>query len=803
VLQWFSRRAASFIIEDISMRTSLRSFRLVVTTNRFRPHPSSGLVALLGGVALTALSTCTPGKDVDRAVSVVGVEGPEEPAKATPGAPMRTATEADLVLVEAAPPPFCGDGALNDDEQCDDGNTDAADGCSSNCLIVEQGYACAEPGKPCELAAICGDGLQILDERCDDGNVVGGDGCASNCQIEKDYACPEPGKPCVSAVECGDGRVSGDEQCDDANTVADDGCSATCQIEAGWACPIPGALCVPTCGDGLLRGLEQCDDGNAASPGCSASCGREDGFVCDTAGEPCRATVCGDGVREGSEGCDDGPGDVPFDGCFQCVREPTCVAGECGAQCGDGLRYDSEACDDGNLSNGDGCSDICTIEPGFACVDQGGNGATGGTFVLPVIYRDFVGIDTSGDPQAAARVAARAAAGVQQHPQFNSFAGTGVLGAVAAQLGADGRPVLATTEASFVPAARFNQWYRDDTTVNLPVIANLTLTAQGDGSFVFDSAIEGADGQFDPLLGLGFQAPPPGAGVSLESPELCARDLVPGSANAVGNGTPRNMSFTTETHFVFEYAGGETFAFSGDDDVWVFVNNRLVVDLGGLHEIATGDFKLDDAGVATVNRAGPPGSALTLAAPITINTGMVVGNVYEAVLFHAERHECGSNFKLTLAGFDKPRSVCREVCGDNVVTRSESCDQGELNGTGYGVCSATCTPGPRCGDSVVDESGGEACDNGLNVDRYSTSSDACGPGCKLPSVCGDAVIDSSFGEQCDDGKNDDSYGGCSPQCKLGPRCADGIVNGPEECDDGNRVNGDGCNLGCKIERDVR
>ena len=103
------------------------------------------------------------------------------------------------------------------------------------------------------------------------------------------------------------------------------------------------------------------------------------------------------------------------------------------------------------------------------------------------------------------------------------------------------------------------------------------------------------------------------------------------------------MSFTTETRFVFEYQGGETFQFSGDDYVWVFVIDRLVMDLGGLHEVATGEFTLSAAagtqGVATITREGPPGSALTLDDPVTVQTGMQLGGVYEAVLFHAERHE--------------------------------------------------------------------------------------------------------------------------------------------------------------------
>jgi fibro-slime domain-containing protein len=357
---------------------------------------------------------------------------------------------------------------------------------------------------------------------------------------------------------------------------------------------------------------------------------------------------------------------------------------------------------------------------------------------------------------------------------------------------------------NFTNAQNFNQWYRDTPGRNLAIVDQLTLGAVGGGAFVFDSGDLGTtdEGQFDPLLDRGFQALESG-NVPLEGQEFCLVDnnTFPPATPTANPGdlgaTPRNMSFTTETRFVFQFAGNERFEFSGDDDVWVFMNNRLVMDLGGLHEVATGAFTFNGNGVATVVRTGPAGSALTGNA--TINTGMVVGNVYEAVLFHAERHECGSNFKLTLAGFDKPRSVCREVCGDGVVTRSETCDDGPRNGSGYGACAADCTPGPHCGDALVN--GNEACDNGVNVDRYSISPSACEPGCTPPSFCGDSVVDTTFGERCDDGVNDNSYGGCSDTCGLGPRCGDGLVNGGgEECDDGNRINGDGCNLGCRYER---
>lgn len=779
-----------------------------------RPLIGSGLGALsaLPPALLLLAVGCAPGSDEQNGISVIQEQQPAAEPEVPDGPPSLTArdpTEADLLLAEAPPPPFCGDGALNDDEQCDDGGTEAGDGCSSNCLVVEQGYACPSPGSRCELAAICGDALLLLDETCDDGNAVGGDGCSPTCQLEAEFACPVPGEPCVSSVVCGDGVVSGSELCDDGNTAPEDGCSAACQTEEGWACPIAGARCVAVCGDGLLRGLEQCDVGPVSSPGCSATCGLVEGFACRVPGEPCEPTVCGDGVAEGSEGCDDG-NDRPFDGCFECVREPACELGECAPNCGDGLRFDSEACDDGNALSGDGCSEACEREDGFVCADQGGDGGDGTTFALPVIYRDFIGNDTSGDGEAAARTAARAAAGVEAHPDFNTFQGTGVLGAVEDQL-ADGLPVFVGAPGNFTSEERFNQWYRDTEGVNLPLVRELTLAAVGDGSFLFDSAVDTENGQFDPILGDGWHAPVAVGALApdvYEGTEFCDAAEVPNpDAPTTAGATPRNLSFTTETRFVFEYQGGESFQFSGDDDVWVFVNNQLVVDLGGLHEVATGEFTLSGPGevpgLATVTRQGPDGSELTLAAPIQIPTGMEFGGVYEAVLFHAERHECGSNFKLTLAGFDAPRSACEEFCGDGVLTRSETCDDGPQNGSGYGFCTEACTPGPRCGDGSVQEEGGEACDNGLNLDRYSTSADACGPGCTQPSFCGDAVIDSAFGEECDDGVNDNAYGGCSDSCGLGPFCGDGAVNGGgEECDDGNRVNGDGCNLTCKTEREI-
>lgn len=67
---------------------------------------------------------------------------------------------------EALPPRYCGNGRLEKDEQCDDGNLANDDGCNSNCKLE------------------CGDGIKGAREECEDGNRASGDGCSSSCTTE-------------------------------------------------------------------------------------------------------------------------------------------------------------------------------------------------------------------------------------------------------------------------------------------------------------------------------------------------------------------------------------------------------------------------------------------------------------------------------------------------------------------------------------------------------------------------------------------------------------------------------------------
>jgi cysteine-rich repeat protein len=112
----------------------------------------------------------------------------------------------------------------------------------------------------------CGDGVIERNEGCDDGNTVSGDGCSRICQVESNWYCPQEGQPCQNLAKCGNGILTSDETCDDGNTVSGDGCSADCKtVEKGFQCRVPGKPCTPRCGDGIISGFEACDDGNTNS----------------------------------------------------------------------------------------------------------------------------------------------------------------------------------------------------------------------------------------------------------------------------------------------------------------------------------------------------------------------------------------------------------------------------------------------------------------------------------------------------------------------------------------------------------
>ncbi len=97
----------------------------------------------------------------------------------------------------------CGDGVLNIDEECDDGDRDPDNECSLDC----------------RRQAVCGNGTVEDGETCDDGGRVDGDGCDADCALEP---------------LCGNGQVDASEECDDANDFNGDGCDVLCSLEEFW-----------------------------------------------------------------------------------------------------------------------------------------------------------------------------------------------------------------------------------------------------------------------------------------------------------------------------------------------------------------------------------------------------------------------------------------------------------------------------------------------------------------------------------------------------------------------------------------
>jgi fibro-slime domain-containing protein len=185
--------------------------------------------------------------------------------------------------------------------------------------------------------------------------------------------------------------------------------------------------------------------------------------------------------------------------------------------------------------------------------------------------------------------------GVAGHADFETKTGDD-RGIVQSTLGPDGKPVYnsAVSHPTVASAGSFYQWYHDDATVNRTGAVSLTLNEIAPNLYQYSSnAFFPVDGQ---LLG----------------------------QSTLGH----NFGFTTEWHTTFTYqsAANANFTFSGDDDVWVFINNKLAIDLGGVHPAETASVDLNI---------------------FAATAGLVDGGNYKLDIFQAERHTNGSNFTMT------------------------------------------------------------------------------------------------------------------------------------------------------------
>lgn len=180
------------------------------------------------------------------------------------------------------------------------------------------------------------------------------------------------------------------------------------------------------------------------------------------------------------------------------------------------------------------------------------------------------------------------------HPDFEI--GHYIVGAapniVADELSSERKPIFLNAGASDLVSnqANFDEWYRNTEGVNDPFLVSFWFEPQN-GVLTFASTV------FFPLDGFGYGE----------------------------QGLEHNYHFTTEIHTEFSYKGGETFTFQGDDDLWVFINGHLALDMGGVHPQLNSTIDIDAEAA---------------------RLGIEVGNVYPLDFFHAERQTAASNFRV-------------------------------------------------------------------------------------------------------------------------------------------------------------
>jgi len=212
---------------------------------------------------------------------------------------------------------ICGNGGTPDyGEECDDGNSNDGDGCSSRCLL--------EPVADVSAGGTCGNEQLDIYEECDYARAEDADICTPGCQLAGST---------ISGYTCGNNNIDPGEDCDDGNNSSGDGCSKECLWE-GSDYTFDQVQQIPVCGNGEVEAGEDCDDGDFESgDGCSSMCLAEGSqAVCGNGGDP-----------EVGENCDDGNIN-DGDGCSSvCLNEGSDWA--YGSFCGNGIIETGESCD--------------------------------------------------------------------------------------------------------------------------------------------------------------------------------------------------------------------------------------------------------------------------------------------------------------------------------------------------------------------------------------------------------------------------------------------------------------------------
>ncbi|MGB5213658.1 MAG: DUF4215 domain-containing protein, partial [Anderseniella sp.] len=755
---------------------------------------------------------------------------------------------------------------------CEDGNTADGDGCSSSCMT--------------EISPTCGDGIIDIGEQCDDGNTLDGDGCALDCTFESSADLTHTGtiiaritspsgggasdpevirdgdKPPVGNSQSSrqyDTYSGGDFASEDwigyeyvtdqlfGQVVFQEGRNFSdggffvwlvVQVRQGgtWV-DAPGLTITPTYagddGNGFNTYVLDFDPTVGDAIRIYGPPGGAKYFTSVGELEVYAPELCANGVLDAGEACDDG-NTTNGDGCSAtCEIEPPPV-------CGDGKINPGEVCDDGNTLDGDGCSAFCAFESGTDLTQTGTIIARimspgGGGNKDPEVIRDgdkppvgnsqssrqydtYSGGDFASEDWIGYEYVTDQLFGQMIFQEGKNFSDGGYFISLSVQVRQGGiwvdAPGLVISPTYAVnDGVHFNTYVLDfDPIVGDAIriygepggakyftsygeVEVFTATVILCGNGVLDSGEQCDDGN---------QASGDGCSVACLN-EFCGDGVVndsgaedcepPGTATCTDLCTTRapicGDGFRTPPEACDD---GNTS--SGDG-----CTSGCAVELCGDGVINNGGVEdCEPPGTATctntcTTRGASCGDGF-LTAPeecedgnTASGDGCTSGCVLEfcgdGIVNNGGSEACeppGTAICTSLCTIRVP------VCGDGFLTPPEECEDGNTaNGDG---CSATCTiePPPACGDGNVDP--GEECDDGNTV-----SGDGCTSICVI-EVCGDGVVNNAGAEDCEP----PGTGVCTDTCTTRvPLCGDGFLTAPEECEDGNTADGDGCSATCTIE----